>query len=715
MLMSIVCDIYRRGVGGLRLSVIINDVICSKIICEHPLMPLHNDYLSADMKDIMVSHRLLRRHIMDETVTVNAAFILLIVCGLPDCGKTDLLMNLLRRVVTKQPNSPAHDHDPKAIKQCYELAAVGQSNQPNCRVHYTETTKDTCVLYSFESALKHHYYPRGQQIKRFHEPSATPELIFKDEDLNQHFLDVFKCLHNNHDVRPNSTYPPTPKKSPEEKTLSEWEKSIPSGIALINIWDLKASKSGYNFLPALCGYLHSGHVWSFLDLERDAPNLHKVLDAPDVPDEDKIWRWRARIHHYLRFAMLASSKDPSFYRHNVCSLFATHGGDFDESNRKKLLNKVKYIAPQLGVDELADIENVRVIQKIGESKEKAKESDMVLQELCDSKMREALKSPLKIPLSCFFLRTSYYKKDPLYVMKAELQAKAKELNMSDETFQRYMCNLNTSVGSLIDVSLIDPASPYVIMNPVKFVHDLDKIFLCKDYPRITDHGLVTEGDAKLIYGDDSNFFMEVLCSAGTAIKVKTERVLVDGSSPEGEYCYIVPGARTSKPLTGYEPSALHLMMRSIDLPLRNILLDFTSSFMSIDENATIVFTGETPVNVNYFESVPRDLSGGSIKFSAVQPGNVLQFCLPSDKVSKELCCSIVKSCHKLMSLEQTHDFKYNLCIMCSDHMSQTGLEDPLPHHLFSSTDPTCKTCKDVYNQPLVQTWKSVVHNVSGKF
>ena len=663
---------------------------------------------------------MLRQHIMDETVTVNAAFILLMVCGLPDCGKTDLLMNLLRRVVTKQPKSPvtnAHDHDPKAIMEYYELAAVGLSNRPNCRVHYTETTKDTSVRYSFESALKHHYYSQGQRIKEFHDPVAAPEPMFEDKDLNQHFLDVFKCLRDNRDVSPTSIYP-TPEKlsDHEEKTLSEWEKSIPSGIALINIWDLKASKSCYNFLPALCGYLHSGHVWSFLDLERDAPHLHKVPDAPDVPDEDKIWRWRARIHYYLRFAMLASSKDPSFYRRNVCSLFATHGGNFDENNRKKLLNEVKYIAPQLQVDELADIENVRVIQKIGESKEKAKESDKVLQELCDNKMREALKSPLKIPLSCFFLRTSYYKKDPLYVMKEELRAKAKELSMSDETFHKYMSVFYTSGGSLIDVSLIDPASPYVIMNPVKFVHDLDKIFLCKDYPRITDHGLVTEGDAKLIYGDDSNFFMEVLCSAGTAIKVKTERVLVDGSSPEGEYCYIVPGARTSKPLTSYEPSALHLM-RSIDSPLRNILLDFTSSFMSIDENATIVFTstGETQVNVNYFESVPRDLSGKSIEFSAVQPGNVLQFCLPSDKVSKELCCSIVKSCHKLMSLEQTRDFKYNLCIVCSDRMRQTGLEDPPPHHLFSSTDPKCNTCKDVYNQPLVQTWKSVVHNVSGKF
>ena len=653
---------------------------------------------------------MLHQLIVDETVTVNVAFILLMVCGLSDCGKTDLLMNLLQRVVTEQPKTPitsVRDHNPEAIMEHYELAAVSQ--RTSCRVHYAEITKGTCIRYSFESALKHYYYPQGQRIKKFHDPSVTPESMFKDVDLNQHFFDIFECLHDNH--------------KEEGKMLCEWEKCIPRGIALINIWDLKASKSGYNFLPALCGHLHSGHVWSFLDLERDVPSLHKTPHVPNVPDEHKIWGWRARIHHYLRLAMLASSNDPSFYRRNVCSLFATHGADLDEKKKRilelLLSNEVKNIAPQLGVDELADIKNIRVIQKIDKSKEKAKESDMVLHELCNRITQEALKSPYTMPLPCFFLRTSYYKKDPLYVTKEELRAKAKELNMSDETFQKYMCNLNTSVGSLIDVSLIDPASPYVIMNPVKFVHDLDKIFLCQDYPRITDHGLVTEGDAKLIYGDNSNFFMEVLCSAGTAIKVKTERVLVDGSSPEGEYCYIVPGARTSKPLTGYKPSALHLM-RSIDSPLRNILLDFTSSFMSIDENATIVFTGETPVNVNYFKTIARDLTSerSSIEFSVVQPGDALEFCVPSatDKVSKELCCSVVQSCHKLMKLRQVDDFKYNLCIVCSASSLDPDVFLLPPHHIFSKKSRmSCKACEDVYGQQLVQTWISVINEVSGEY
>ena len=71
-----------------------------------------------------------------------------------------------------------------------------------------------------------------------------------------------------------------------------------------------------------------------------------------------------------------------------------------------------------------------------------------------------------VPFRFLFLRSFLCQLNTLYITEEELKKKAIELGISD--MKHFRC-IFMSGGSIIDMKMIDPTSPYIILNPIQFM------------------------------------------------------------------------------------------------------------------------------------------------------------------------------------------------------------------------------------------------------
>ena len=300
------------------------------------------------------------------------------------------------------------------------MTNVSESNGILCHelVARLTPTSLTCYQPAIQSALKHIYY--GQEIK-FHDSSAEKrEKVFDDEDLNRHFYTMFDSLAEDQ-KRELST--------PLSDT--KWNRSIPNGIALINIWDIVMNKAVYNFLPALWGHLDNSYLWLFLDLDRNVKDLYSTPSLPENnKSRDEIVEYRSRMEYLLHPAMLAKSSSDED-RLDVCSVFGEHSGAWEKSQLEVLIEHIQNASAQAN---LATVINTEEVTPFNQKDDKCWE---VLKGKADKIIGEELKSAMKVPLASVFLRSLYYSLDKMYIKKSELKAKAKLLSITDDEFERF--------------------------------------------------------------------------------------------------------------------------------------------------------------------------------------------------------------------------------------------------------------------------------------
>ena len=323
---------------------------------------LHGHYLELLLKLIFVgddttakvSPQLLKQ-LMTEGTKVAIAHFLLIIGGLPDCGKSELLRNLLSNVVKRPQENVMKGikfHSGIAHMDYYELAALGPTEHNNNRVHYTDTTRETYYRYAFESALRMHFFEENK-ITQVYEALNKDVSIFGDAQLDNHFCDIYESLRQNHmQTKGNDEKPP-------------WLLSVPDKFAIINIWDLGISKSVYHFVSAFCGCFYNSYVWSFLDLQRDVhvkiDALHQKLSKQNLPphmemnESDGFLRWHSRLRYYVRSASFTKSETQAAGT-GKCMLFAAHDsgmGDREKCEALEFLNnQVKDTAAYFKVSKL---------------------------------------------------------------------------------------------------------------------------------------------------------------------------------------------------------------------------------------------------------------------------------------------------------------------------------------------------------------------------
>lgn len=641
-------------------------------------MAAHNNHIIIFIGDKLfdVDSSWLRDKMLNSTIKVKVTPMLLINCGLPSSRKTTALKKLL------QAASDLKEKD--GIGFCDVFAAPNLLDNKIVFMSQLQKTKGySLVMYAgVENVAR-------SSAKRIRvQPSHFSG--FSNQDLNNHFTAIMKDLHKNN--------------LKKQCEFTEWDQSHTCGLALINVWDLGLNKIPTYVLSHLAGHLYNSHVFMFLDLLRDVDHLYEVPDIPENRydksrnDRELIMRWRSRIRYFVRFAKLASMKYGN--RKKVCSVIASYNGSTDlEEKMKTLKDVVSTVSKQLGLQDLIDMENFEVFHN---------EDIDPLYNLLEKKVKDSLECHTEVPFSFLFLRSLFHKKDQLYIMKDELEVLSKELNMDNNKFQKF-CHFFTSFGSIIDVSLIDPCSKLIILRPVSFLNELDKLFYYSSGdPLVTSHGFVSKATSEAIFNEkDENAatFMAFLESIRMATKILPGQASIDQQG------YYIPNVCNCLPLMQCSPTSLHLV-HDMNISLSHFKVSFTANFL-ISYSMAQLHVSTTPIltphiNVTRFCSRSNDLL-----FELVYLGDIIEFRFPDlDKeLLLEVCKHIIIKCHEIMN---ESDILYNFAIMCAKNQQRGSCKLHMERHALPFKDE-CEECSAAMSREdveRIQVFSSILTKVN---
>ena len=631
-------------------------------------------------KPIVVYPSDLKKLVLSDTKVAVTRFLILI-HGLPHSGKSGVFQKFLEKI----PN--AHF---KKSKHFYELAAVEYAESGHLHiptlVYSMTTSKDCYNVYTMKSAMKQ--VATGKKIKYIESREIEKSVGFSNKDLNAHFHELFRDLK-------------------QDKT-STWGGQ---GIAIFNIWNIDHSHTIYHFLPALHGLLYNSYSWVFFDLERDSRALYKPREAsPKESGADKnLMKYRPRLHYLLRYAKLNLPAEKK-----VCSLFATHDGELAERQRRELVQSIKpdleNAATQIGVKEVIDFDVISIKPDDDET------CVRLIAKKLDELVYEALKSTFTMPFSFIFLRSFYYKKDDMvYIKRKEMQKVADELEISKEKLNEF-CKLFTSLGSIIDVSLIDPTSEYVILKPNLFIDELDKIFHTNE-DMLANKGILTPSTAQNLFGsmDVAHVYTDILVSMKLAVKLSNENIETDIPLDSKTDVFYLPEIRTTPPVadtTELRRNALQLL-RGWNVPPDQLQTSFVTTFLSKNPHAKVCICDDTPTNVTKIEAIDSS-SQAKVKFDIVYFGYTLEF--RAETSSKEVFSHIIASCHELM--KEHKNVQYNFAILCSKNPSSTDAKYELTRerHLLPY-NTLCDVCSNDkrHEDPILMVWNELLEVSQNNF
>ena len=266
--------------------------------------------------------------IFKERVSFN--LLLAVVGGLPYCGKSQAIHNLLRKVLispavikTNPTEVSMQNYVPQGLSS-YGVVIVG--GKPFNNLIWMPETITSTLLFSCGSAILHNSLLQGQQV----ELVDTNEInkgkkfeCFKDDDLNtylhQTYEDVDTLLHQG-DLNP------------------EIKRILPSGITTVKVIDTSMNQGVYDFLALTARYCHRQFGFAYLDLERDLPSLQLSPEInPQQPSRKNPLKSGTRIYYLIRFAAVTyfSASCPS-------TLFiALHDGKLLQSDVDARLEDLK--------------------------------------------------------------------------------------------------------------------------------------------------------------------------------------------------------------------------------------------------------------------------------------------------------------------------------------------------------------------------------------
>ena len=623
--------------------------------------------------------------IKNPLITVKAAPILLCNTSLSNRNLSMFTNNLLHQLQCERSTSSEQGI------YFHETSAVRIPGDPAKQLTYSKSFHYSTAI---ESAIKHHLYLTGKLISNIEFPVFYPN-VFKEKELDGHFkkmLDEFYL--NSKKQTDNHT---------DKMHTFIWNQGLPSGIALINMWEIGYSRAAAYILPLLSGYLHNSYIWMLFDITHDLSSLY------ERPAENEIkgrMESQPRLHYLLRFAKLAVPKKDS-KRTKVCKLISYHEGTVDEVKVKQFQNDVKILATQMGVNELIDIDDKHLLNS-------DQKSLKVIKNAFDGIVNNSLDKPDEIPLSYIFLRSLYYENEKLlYIPKKDLETKAKCLELKDNDLREF-CLFFTSIGSIIDVSLIDPTSDIIILRPVEFFHEVDKLFHAKvDIdPLVSKYGIVTEQTASSIFGNFRNLasvIMKTLVSFGIAAKLSSSQVSYEYTLPDPNgVVYYIPYASKSPRNYKCQPTALRLL-RDANRPMSHSKVAFVSKFLEHCNSATLVLP-DTPVgNIAKFKATSSNGSEIVFEFAYLHDAFEFRFSLLYNQKHEELreiSRDIFVVCNDIMQI----DTKYNFAVMCSadpDPTLTTRLK--YKHHLLPNKE-LCQECKSkgLHNDDLIDIWNTLL-------
>ena len=629
--------------------------------------------------------------------------VLLSFSGLPDSGKSDAVDCLRKKYIDKSVLQSIRrvTHPEAEGITFYEIVAASLNAVENLIISEftTESSFAPVILSAFKSFL-----PEGEVIP-FDDPSkASLSNIseFGRPDLDEHLRFIYQYLSQQDFIIADLQQSDEETKKKETKKAQFLLKSLPEGIAIVNVWDVTISEPVRHFLAALQGHLYNHHMWLFLDLERNFNSLHK---PPEIGNDSSLFmKWRPRLHYLLRSCKMSEDKEKE--RRRVCTIFATHKAQSkSELNEKaKILeDSVRPTAKQIGVSSLLEEKIETLNLEIHDDS----------QHLYQKFLHIIMETPFEdIPIGWIFLCSLFYRFDQICIARKDLKMMADKCGMNDESLREF-CKFYMSFGSIFDLSLINPNYQFVIVKPISFLKKLGTLLnpsgdTLQKYPTIA-FGIVPKVACSDLFGALFSVYTEALISLDLAVEVAKHNLELPNEQLAivGNIFYYIPLTRAKALITTPHPESIHVIT-SINTPHIFKQAAFIKYFLQLLPKFKLV------PSEKHNQTILNDPSTGTTVTLVSHSPAISLYLSKSDE---QLCSCIVQAYEKIAKNARSQGaiIKYKFVKICAEN----GLSDvqsiPSSHYHILPDDKLCNKCNETSTEKdakLLEVWNKALIKVS---
>ena len=616
--------------------------------------------------------------------------------GLPDSGKSDAVDCLRKKYVDRSAFRRIKSiQRPKAEGiTFYEIVAASLSAVRNLIIN--EFTTESCFAPVILSAFK-----KGEgKVLLFDEPNKallSNITEFGQTDLDEHLCFIYQYLsQKNFMVRDSQ-------QSDEEKKKANLSlKSLPEGIAIVDVWDVTISESVRHFLAALQGHLYNHHMWLFLDLKRDLDSLHKPPEIGN--DSSLLLKWRPRLHYLLRSCKISEDKEKK--RKRVCTIFATHKAQSkSELNEKaKMLeDNVRPAAKHIGVSSLLE-------EKIETLNLDVHDDSQRLYQKFQRIISET--SFEDIPIAWVFLRSRFYRFDSIYIAQKDLKVMAQKCGMDDESLKKF-CKFYMSFGSVLDLSLINPKYQYIIVKPISFLRNLGTLLkpdedTCQKYPTIAS-GIVPYAACIDLFDGHNLVYMDALTSLDLAVEVTKHNLELPDEQLYDNVFYYIPLTRAKAFITTPDLQSIHVIT-SINTPHIFKQAAFTKYFLQLLPQLKLV-----PSKTRNQTIFKDPSTGTTVTLVSHSPAIRLHLSQPDE----QLCSFIIQAYEKIAENARSQNVnvtvEYKFIKICAESSPSDARSIPSSHYHILPNDKLCTECNETSTEEdakLLKAWNKALKKVS---
>ena len=614
--------------------------------------------------------------------------------GLPDSGKSAAVDCLRKKYIDRSvlqsiKSIPLPEAEGITF---YEIVAASLPDVRNLIIN--EFTTESCfapvILSTFKKA--------EGKVLLFDEPNKA--LLSNISEFGQIDLDEHLCFIYQYLSQKNFMVKDSQQSDEEKKKANLSLKSLPEGIAIVNVWDVTISESVRHFLAALQGHLYNHHMWLFLDLERDLDSLHKPPEIGN--DSSLLMKWRPRLHYLLRSCKISEDKEKK--RKRVCTIFAMHKAqsklELDEK-AKMLEDNVQPAAKHIGVSSLLE-------EKIETLNLDVQDDSQRLYQKFQRIISET--SFEDIPIAWVFLRSRFYRFDSIYISRKDLKVMAQKCGMDDESLKKF-CKFYMSFGSVLDLSLINPKYQYVIIKPISFLRNLGTLLkpdedTCRKYPTIAS-GIVPKAACLDLFDGHSSVYMGALTSLDLAVEVTKHNLELPDGQLDDNVFYYVPLTRAKALNTTPDPKSIHVIT-SINTPHIFKQAAFTEYFLLLLPQLKLV-----PSKMRNETILSDPSTGTTVTLVSHSPAIRLHL----NKPDEQLCSCIIQAYEKIAENAKSQNItvEYKFVKICAESNLKDVQSIPSSHYHILPDDKLCTKCNETSTEEdakLLEAWNKALTEVS---
>ena len=580
------------------------------------------------------------------------------------------------------------------------------------------STQRSMHTFACSAAILHDSLLQGQQIELDQNAlSGDVEKIFNDDTLNRHlnrvYCDIDRTLRRT-DISP------------------ELKRVVSSGVVFGNIFDVGFSKGVFNFLSLISRY--ALRQLGIFVVSIDDIDTHKLQEKPNLSflsynTEKPLMERGSKISYMVQFAaatLLAVPKTP----------FQSQVVAFIISSNKYLSPKQKEAAKTTLGHALST-----EVQRLGLPKNITNKI-LVLNPDDDSDLHQLklwfetmLKNGIlreNIKLSWMFLRSLFYFTDRMFISKDELEAYALELDIQHSEYLEFLQKF-TDFASFFYIPDITPLKNIIILQPVKFVNILSKLFYPPAGSKEAEFdGLFSEQQViELLSTEAREVIVPTLCSLGLAAEVHSHKLqqVKKERRPRAYSDTLVAhfpvSLSDSRPSLLFIPSSRRGNLRAQQTSFDSLFIFYDYKFTPPDVQGlftqqlltlpNVLFVSTSEVNVVKFVITSK---AREYELQIIFHGTHLELIIEyHDRAELDSVCEkILQCCKRALDkiCKMIKDLSYRFALACLQPIKLQEGHNVKTNYEMLPSKQLCHSC-EATKSPLRKCWNENISEVSYNF